>query len=79
MADLPYLNLTGEDLTPSRDHVFYLTFPALWKTSDIIQLFSPFSECRPESCTRDPAHPRYGRVELVGRVKVLLTARRRGL
>ena len=47
MADLPYLNLTGEELTPSRDHVFYLTFPASWKTSDIIQLFSPFSESGP--------------------------------
>ena len=46
MADLPYLNLTGEDLTPSRDHVFHLTFPASWRTADIIQLFSPFSESR---------------------------------
>lgn len=27
---------------PARDHVFYLIFPKNWKTSDIIQLFSPF-------------------------------------
>ena len=44
LADLPYLNLTGEDLTPSRDHVFHLTFPVSWRTADIVQLFSPFSE-----------------------------------
>ena len=33
-------------VTPSRDHVFYLVFPAEWKTSDIIQLFSPFGEMK---------------------------------
>ncbi|XP_037093747.1 poly(A)-specific ribonuclease PARN-like, partial [Pollicipes pollicipes] len=43
MADMPYLNLTGDDVEPSRDHVFHLTFPAAWKTSDIVQLFSAFS------------------------------------
>ncbi|KAF0289589.1 Poly(A)-specific ribonuclease PARN [Amphibalanus amphitrite] len=43
MADMPYLNITGEELTPSRDHVFYLTFPSHWKTNDIMHIFSPFS------------------------------------
>ncbi|XP_037093748.1 poly(A)-specific ribonuclease PARN-like, partial [Pollicipes pollicipes] len=43
MADMPYLNLTGDDVEPSRDHVFHLTFPAAWKTGDIVQLFSAFS------------------------------------
>ncbi|XP_060064209.1 poly(A)-specific ribonuclease PARN-like isoform X2 [Ylistrum balloti] len=40
--DIPYLNLAGKDLTPNRDHVFHLTFPKEWKTSDLIHLFSPF-------------------------------------
>ncbi|KAF0289492.1 Poly(A)-specific ribonuclease PARN [Amphibalanus amphitrite] len=43
MADMPYLNITGEELTPSRDHVFYLTFPSHWKTNDIMHIFSPFN------------------------------------
>jgi poly(A)-specific ribonuclease len=30
--------------TPSRDHVFYLTFPKDWKFNNIIELFSPFGE-----------------------------------
>lgn len=42
MEDIPYLNLAGEDLKPSRDHVFYLTFPSTWKYTDILDLFSPF-------------------------------------
>ena len=33
-------------VTPSRDHVFYLMFPAEWKTSDIIQLFAPFGRIK---------------------------------
>lgn len=42
MEDIPYLNLAGEDLKPSRDHVFHLTFPSTWKYTDILDLFSPF-------------------------------------
>ena len=41
MTDIPYLNLTGEDIDPPRGHVFYITFPAEWKTTDLLQLFSP--------------------------------------
>lgn len=42
MEDVPYLNLAGPDLNPSRDHVFYLTFPSDWKQGDILDLFSNF-------------------------------------
>jgi len=42
IADIPYMNLTGEDLKPERSHVFHVQFPKEWKTSDIIHLFSPF-------------------------------------
>ncbi|KAI5635452.1 RNA binding domain-containing protein [Phthorimaea operculella] len=38
----PYMNLTGADPNPSRDHVFHLTFPKEWSRNDINQLFSPF-------------------------------------
>ncbi|XP_033630492.1 poly(A)-specific ribonuclease PARN-like [Asterias rubens] len=43
VQDLPYINLTGPDLTPSRDHVFHITFPSEWRTHDIQNLFAPFS------------------------------------
>ncbi|XP_050295640.1 poly(A)-specific ribonuclease PARN-like [Anthonomus grandis grandis] len=42
LTDGQYLHLAGEDLNPSREHVFYLTFPKEWTTSNIVQLFSPF-------------------------------------
>ena len=42
LVDIPYMNLSGEDLNPNREHVFHLTFPPEWKTSDLINLFSPF-------------------------------------
>ncbi|KPJ02618.1 Poly(A)-specific ribonuclease PARN [Papilio xuthus] len=38
--DSPYMNLTGPDPTPSRDHVYYITFPKDWQRSDISQIFS---------------------------------------
>lgn len=38
--ELPYINITGLDLQPDRSHVFYVTFPAEWKMSDIHNLFS---------------------------------------
>ncbi|XP_063380653.1 poly(A)-specific ribonuclease PARN-like [Cydia fagiglandana] len=40
--DSPYMNIDGPDPTPSRDHVFHLTFPGEWQRNDINQLFSPF-------------------------------------
>jgi len=42
IADIPYMNLAGEDLKPDRDHVFHISFPAEWKTADIVHLFSTF-------------------------------------
>ncbi|XP_005813387.1 poly(A)-specific ribonuclease PARN [Xiphophorus maculatus] len=42
IIDIPYLNITGPDLQPKRDHVLYVTFPKEWKTSDLYQLFSAF-------------------------------------
>ncbi|XP_019870865.1 poly(A)-specific ribonuclease PARN isoform X2 [Aethina tumida] len=42
LVDNQYINLQGKDLNPSRDHVFYLTFPKDWKYNDIVELFSPF-------------------------------------
>ena len=42
MTDAPYIDLTGNDLQPKRDHVFYISFPKEWKTDDLCQLFSPF-------------------------------------
>ncbi|XP_062866479.1 poly(A)-specific ribonuclease PARN isoform X2 [Trichomycterus rosablanca] len=42
VADIPYLNISGPDLQPKRDHVLYVTFPKEWKTSDLYQLFSAF-------------------------------------
>jgi len=40
--DIPYINLAGEDLVPDRSHVFHITFPKEWKSSDIIHLFTQF-------------------------------------
>ncbi|XP_063824750.1 poly(A)-specific ribonuclease PARN-like [Ostrinia nubilalis] len=40
--DSPYMNFNGDDPSPSRDHVFHLTFPREWLRTDINQLFSPF-------------------------------------
>ena len=39
IPDVPYLNLSGEDIDPVRDHVFHVHFPPEWKTSDLQQLF----------------------------------------
>ncbi|XP_038068770.1 poly(A)-specific ribonuclease PARN-like [Patiria miniata] len=44
VQDLPYLNLSGPDLIPPRDHVFHLTFPAEWRSHDIQHLFSTFGQ-----------------------------------
>lgn len=40
MADIPYLNLDGVDIEPERGHVFHVTFPKEWKTSDVASIFS---------------------------------------
>ena len=40
MADIPYLSLDGVDIEPERGHVFHVTFPREWKTSDVVSIFS---------------------------------------
>jgi len=42
IADIPYMNLAGEDLKPERSHVFHVTFPEQWKTADLVHLFSAY-------------------------------------
>ncbi|XP_045448596.1 poly(A)-specific ribonuclease PARN-like [Melitaea cinxia] len=42
--DSPYINLTGPEPTPARDHVFHLTFPKDWQRNDINHLFSAFGQ-----------------------------------
>ena len=39
IQDIPYMDLGGTDLKPSREHVFHLRFPKEWKTHDLKQLF----------------------------------------
>nr|KAG5710413.1 hypothetical protein BaRGS_022231 [Batillaria attramentaria] len=43
IADIPYMNLTGSDLDPNRDHVFHITFPKEWRkraSADIDSVYS---------------------------------------
>ncbi|CAB4057115.1 PARN [Lepeophtheirus salmonis] len=47
--DVPYLNLDGDDIFPDRSHVFYVTFPSLWKTTDLNSLFSSFGNVQIKS------------------------------
>ena len=42
VVDINYMNLAAPDVIPDRDHVFHVTFPAEWKTTDLLHLFSPF-------------------------------------
>ncbi|XP_062601439.1 poly(A)-specific ribonuclease PARN-like [Saccostrea cucullata] len=42
IPDIPYLDLTAEDVLPNREHVFHVTFPKEWKAPNLYQLFSPF-------------------------------------
>ena len=41
LPDIPYMNISGEDIIPNRDHVFYISFPSEWKAGDLLNLFSP--------------------------------------
>ncbi|CAI9743295.1 (A)-specific ribonuclease PARN-like isoform X1 [Octopus vulgaris] len=42
VQDIPYVNVTGNDIQPTRDHIFHVTFPKEWKAADLYQLFMPF-------------------------------------
>ncbi len=35
MSDVPYMDLTGPDPDPPRDHVFHLTFPKEWRLPQV--------------------------------------------
>ena len=50
MTDIPYLTLdpTVEDALPDRGHVFHLTFPSNWKTSDIKVFLLDFIQMPPD-------------------------------
>ena len=39
IADIPYMNLSGDDLSPDRSHVFHVEFPRDWKTADLSKTF----------------------------------------
>jgi len=38
----PFIYITGKEPTMSRTHVFYLTFPSTWQTSDIQDIFKNY-------------------------------------
>ncbi|XP_053675532.1 poly(A)-specific ribonuclease PARN-like [Anopheles nili] len=42
LVDVNYINLNGKEPTQSREHIFYVTFPQNWRTSDIMGKFKPF-------------------------------------
>ncbi|XP_022120788.2 poly(A)-specific ribonuclease PARN [Pieris rapae] len=42
--DSPYMNLAGDDPSPSREHIFHLTFPRDWQRNEINQLFSAYGQ-----------------------------------
>ncbi|XP_051173834.1 poly(A)-specific ribonuclease PARN-like isoform X2 [Leptopilina boulardi] len=42
LKDVPHINLVGNDPSPSREHVFYITFPREWKGNDISKLFTAY-------------------------------------
>jgi len=44
IADIPYMNLAGEDIKPDRSRLLHIEFPPEWKRSDLNLLFSPFGK-----------------------------------
>ena len=40
--DIRFLNFESDDVIPNRDHVFHMTFPKEWKTTELSQMFSAF-------------------------------------
>ena len=43
--DLKHLNFGGDDVVVNRGHLYHLTFPSQWKSTDLYQLFSAFGGC----------------------------------
>eukprot|EP00096_Caligus_rogercresseyi_P014653 TRINITY_DN7169_c0_g1_i1.p1 TRINITY_DN7169_c0_g1~~TRINITY_DN7169_c0_g1_i1.p1 ORF type:complete len:562 (-),score=217.34 TRINITY_DN7169_c0_g1_i1:209-1894(-) len=66
--DVPYLNLAGEDISPDRSHVFYVTFPAIWKTCDLNSLFSSFGNVQINWLNENSAYVSLYQKELSGSV-----------
>ncbi|XP_053665344.1 poly(A)-specific ribonuclease PARN-like [Anopheles marshallii] len=42
LNDVNYIYLNGKEPSQTRDHIFYVTFPESWRTSDIQSKFKPF-------------------------------------
>ncbi|XP_052899114.1 poly(A)-specific ribonuclease PARN-like isoform X2 [Anopheles moucheti] len=42
LTDVNYIYLNGKEPSQTRDHIFYVTFPDSWRTSDIQSKFKPF-------------------------------------
>uniref|UniRef100_A0A182JQ87 Poly(A)-specific ribonuclease RNA-binding domain-containing protein n=1 Tax=Anopheles christyi TaxID=43041 RepID=A0A182JQ87_9DIPT len=42
LTDVNYIYLNGKEPTQTREHIFYVTFPEIWRTSDIQSKFKPF-------------------------------------
>lgn len=52
IIDYSYVNLKGDEPKPTRNHVFHITFPKEWKTTDIVQLFSPYGDVYVHYCNQ---------------------------
>ncbi|XP_065208665.1 poly(A)-specific ribonuclease PARN-like isoform X2 [Planococcus citri] len=55
IMDYSYMNLKGAEPVPKRNHVYHITFPKEWKTSDIMQLFSPYGNIHVSYCNQTTA------------------------
>uniref|UniRef100_A0A182NHZ9 Poly(A)-specific ribonuclease RNA-binding domain-containing protein n=1 Tax=Anopheles dirus TaxID=7168 RepID=A0A182NHZ9_9DIPT len=42
LNDINYINLSGKEPSQNRDHIFFVTFPETWRSSDIVSKFKPF-------------------------------------
>uniref|UniRef100_A0A182XYR9 Poly(A)-specific ribonuclease RNA-binding domain-containing protein n=1 Tax=Anopheles stephensi TaxID=30069 RepID=A0A182XYR9_ANOST len=42
LNDVNYIYLNGKEPAQTREHIFYITFPDAWRTSDIQSKFKPF-------------------------------------
>ncbi|XP_049291328.1 poly(A)-specific ribonuclease PARN-like isoform X1 [Anopheles funestus] len=42
LNDVNYIYLNGKEPSQSREHIFYVTFPENWRTTDIMSKFKPF-------------------------------------
>lgn len=40
--DVKFLNLSEDEVVPDRSHVFYVSFPNIWQSNDLYELFSSY-------------------------------------